>query len=198
MLSRSFVFSIYGSGIGRVRVDGARGVGCEPGYDDELPVGMGVTMARRRWTWLLAILAFFVCLPPAFLIGITLIGHARPLPYVSVWLDRLMLVAISLGLPALAAFTLYRFLVGGADRAADKVAAALEQVFPGKTHEARNTLRRYGTEAHEREQARVHLAIIQLSRGDLAELGRLVEQAKQDRRDILMWAEQQHRGGERS
>jgi len=44
----------------------------------------------------------------------------------------------------------------------------------------------------------VHLAIIQLSRGDLAELGRLVEQAKQDRRDILMWAEQQHREVERS
>src|SRR3989304_4216395 len=90
MLSRSFAFSIHGSGIGRARVDGARGAGCEPGYDDDLPVGMGVTMARRRWTWLLAILAFFVCLPPAFLIGITLIGHARPPPSFSAWLGAAM------------------------------------------------------------------------------------------------------------
>lgn len=71
-------------------------------------------MARRRRTWLLAILAFVVCLPPAFFAGITLVGHARPLAYVSVWFDRLVLVAVSLGLPTLAAFTLYRFLVGGA------------------------------------------------------------------------------------
>lgn len=72
-------------------------------------------MGRRKRAWLLAILAFLVCLPPAFFAGIALIGHARPLPYVSVWSDRLVPVAVSLGLPTLAAFTLYRFLVGGAD-----------------------------------------------------------------------------------
>ena len=159
---------------------------------------MGVTMARRKRAWLLAILAFFACLPPAFYVGITLIGHTRPLPYVSVWFDRLALVVVSLGLPTLAALTLHRFLSGRTDGSADKVAAALEQVFPGKTHEARNTLQRYGMEAHEREQERVHLAVIQLSRGDLAELDRLVERAKQDRRDILMWAEQRRREEERS
>jgi hypothetical protein len=153
-------------------------------------------MTRRKRTWLLATLAFFVCLPPAFFVGVTLIGHARSLSYVSVWLDRLVLVAVSLGLPTLAAFSLYRLLAVRSDVPGDVVAASLEQVFPGKAREARDILRRYGTEAHEREPERVRLAIVQLSRGDLAELGRLVQRAKQDRRDILMWAEQRRREAE--
>lgn len=151
---------------------------------------MGVTMARCKRPGLLAILVFLACLPPAFFTGITLIGHARPLPYVSVWFDRLVLVVVSLALPTLAAITLHRFLAGRAGGSRDKVAAALEKEFPGRTREAFNTLQRYGREAHEREPERVHLAIIQLSQGDLAELGRLVERARQDWRDILMWAEQ--------
>jgi uncharacterized BrkB/YihY/UPF0761 family membrane protein len=68
-------------------------------------------MATRKRAWFLSILAFLICLPLASFVGITLIGHARPLPNMSVWLDRLVLVAVSLGLPALAAFMLYRFLV---------------------------------------------------------------------------------------
>ena len=64
----------------------------------------------RRRIWLFSLLAFLVCLPPAFFIGITLIGHARPMPYVSVWLDRIVLAAVVLGLPALAARTVYRRL----------------------------------------------------------------------------------------
>jgi len=74
---------------------------------------------KTRYRWLLSLLAFLVVLPIGFFIGITLIGHARPLPYVSVWIDRLVLVAVALGLPALAAFGLYRFLVKGSvsDRA---------------------------------------------------------------------------------
>jgi uncharacterized BrkB/YihY/UPF0761 family membrane protein len=58
----------------------------------------------------MSLLVFVVVLPIGFFIGITLIGHVRPLPYFSVWIDRLVLVAIALGLPALAAFGLYRFL----------------------------------------------------------------------------------------
>lgn len=65
---------------------------------------------KKGRIWLVSILGFLVCLPPAFFIAITLIGHARPLPYVSVWIDRLVLVAVALGLPALAAYGLYRFL----------------------------------------------------------------------------------------
>jgi len=60
-----------------------------------------------------AILAFLLCLPPAFFAGILFIGHARPLPYVSVWVDRLVLVAVAVGLPALAAIATLR-LVGRA------------------------------------------------------------------------------------
>lgn len=60
--------------------------------------------------WLFAVVTFLVCLPPAFFIGITLIGHARPLPYVSAWLDRLALVAVSLGLPLLAGYAVHRFV----------------------------------------------------------------------------------------
>jgi len=147
-------------------------------------------MARRKRAWLLSVLAFLICLPPAFFAGITLVGHARLLPYVSVWLDRLVLVAASLGMPILVAFILFRFLAADSDGADDEIAAAVDCAFPGRTREALTILRRYGTEAHEREQERVRLATIELSRGDLVELSRLVELAKQDRRDILMWAEQ--------
>lgn len=139
-----------------------------------------------------------ICLPPAFFVGIMLIGHARPVPYLSAWLDRLVLVATSLGLPALVAFTLFRFLNGRKDHTADLIAAAAERAFHGKSHEAMTILRRYGTEAHEGEQERVCLASIDLSRGDLIELSRLVDLAKQDPRDILMWAEQRHRKAEQS
>lgn len=66
-------------------------------------------ITRHKRAWLLAILAFLVCLPPAFFVGITLIGHARPVPYVSEWIDRLVLVAAALGLPLLAGFVVYRF-----------------------------------------------------------------------------------------
>jgi hypothetical protein len=77
-----------------------------------------MTMASGTRTRIIVIVAFFVCLPFGFFLGISLIGHARPLPYVSVWIDRLMLAAVALGLPALAAVGLCRFLTrrrGGND-----------------------------------------------------------------------------------
>jgi hypothetical protein len=67
-------------------------------------------MTRRTRAWVFSLLTFLFCLPPAFFIGITLIGHARLLPYVSVWLDRLVLVTTAIGLPLLAAFGVYRLL----------------------------------------------------------------------------------------
>lgn len=154
-------------------------------------------MARRKRAWLLAILAFFVCLPPALFLGITLIGHARPFPYVSVWLDRLVLVATALGLPLLAGYAVHRF-VSGRRIDTDALPAALERAFPGRTKEAGAILVRYGTETHEREPERVRLAAVDLSDGDIAELNRLIDLAKQDRRDILMWNEQKRKGASRS
>lgn len=50
-------------------------------------------------------------------------------------------------------------------------------------------LNRYGLAAHEREHERVCLAILSLSEGSLDKLKELVELAKRDYRDILMWAE---------
>lgn len=65
-------------------------------------------ITRRKRAWLHAVLAFLVCLPPAFFVGITLIGHAGSVPYVSEWIDRLVLVAVALGLPLLVGFGVYR------------------------------------------------------------------------------------------
>jgi hypothetical protein len=47
----------------------------------------------------------------------------------------------------------------------------------------------YGTEPHERERDRVHLAILRLSDGDAEKLLYWVGIAKQDYRDALAWAE---------
>jgi len=50
-------------------------------------------------------------------------------------------------------------------------------------------LSRYGNATHERERERVWLAIVTLSLGDLARLEELVDEARSDMRNILMWAE---------
>lgn len=60
---------------------------------------------------------------------------------------------------------------------------------PEQREAALRELGRYGTEPHEKEAERVRLAILDLSRGNLDELTRLVEAAKKDYRDLLMWAE---------
>lgn len=150
-------------------------------------------MARPKRSSVFAILAFLICLPPAFLAGIALIGHARPFPYVSVWLDRLTLVATTLGLPLLAGYAVDR-LVSRRNTDTDVPLGTLERAFPGRAREATMILARYGTETHEREPARVRLAAIELSGGDIVELERLIDLAKQDPRDILMWAEQRSKG----
>ena len=47
----------------------------------------------------------------------------------------------------------------------------------------------YGLEEHERERHRVQLAILKLSGGSLDRLCEMVQSAKTDYRDVLMWAE---------
>jgi hypothetical protein len=154
-------------------------------------------VATRKGAWLFSILAFLICLPPAFFVGITLIGHARPFPYMSVWLDRVLLITTALGLPLLAGYAVHRFVSGRRiDR--DSLSAELERAFPGRAKEAGMVLSRYGTEAHEREPERVRLAAVELCGGDITELNRLIDMAKQDYRDILMWAEQLRKEKNRS
>jgi len=154
-------------------------------------------MARRKRAWIFSILAFLVCLPPSFFVGITLIGHARPFPYVAVWLDRVVLIVTTLGLPLFAGYAAHR-LVSGRNVDTDGPLATLERVFPGRAQVAMKILARYGAETHEREPQRVRLAAIELSGGNIEELERLIDQAKQDWRDILMWAEQKRKGASRS
>src|SRR5262249_17352852 len=50
-------------------------------------------------------------------------------------------------------------------------------------------LKQYGIEPHQREAARVRLAILKLSDGDEPRLADLVSHAKGDYRDVLLWAE---------
>lgn len=70
-------------------------------------------MTRRKLAWAFSALALLASLPLAFFVAIILIGHARPLPYVSVWLDRLVLVGVSLGLPTVTSSVLGRLLTSG-------------------------------------------------------------------------------------
>lgn len=67
-------------------------------------------MKGRLPAWIITILAFVVCLPPGFFFGIILIGHGRLVPYVSVWVDRLVLVVTTLRLPLLVSFGVLRFV----------------------------------------------------------------------------------------
>lgn len=75
-----------------------------------------MTLPRRARRWLALELLFLACIPPCFVLGLTLIGHARALPYLSVWLDRLVLAVAALGLPALAALGAHRLLERRRDR----------------------------------------------------------------------------------
>jgi 16S rRNA C1402 N4-methylase RsmH len=55
-------------------------------------------------------------------------------------------------------------------------------------------LAEYGQESHEREAARVQLAILKLSEGQAERVAELVTAAKRDYRDVLMWAEYPEEG----
>ena len=60
--------------------------------------------------------------------------------------------------------------------------------------QVREALASYGVEAYEREPDRVRLAILKLSDGEVAKVLSLVSAAKQDYRDVLMWAEYPEEG----
>jgi hypothetical protein len=72
----------------------------------------------------------------------------------------------------------------------DDVKAMAEAMFPNEAPGViMSILDEYGTEGHERERARVQKAVLVLSVGDTAKLLHNVTVAKQDYRDVLMWAE---------
>ena len=73
----------------------------------------------------------------------------------------------------------------------DDVARKLASIWPdsAQRERARAELCRYGTEIHERDVERVRLAILKLCDGQFERLTEMVAAAKQDYRDVLMWAE---------
>jgi hypothetical protein len=73
----------------------------------------------------------------------------------------------------------------------DTLQAKLLKLFPDPENRraADAALRRYGTESYENEPARVRLAVLKISGGDLDRIRSNVATAKQDYRDILAYAE---------
>ncbi len=72
----------------------------------------------------------------------------------------------------------------------DDVRAMADAMFPNEAPGViMSILDEYGTESHERERDRVQRAVLFLSAGDTDKLLHNVNVAKQDYRDVLMWAE---------
>jgi hypothetical protein len=70
------------------------------------------------------------------------------------------------------------------------VEALVARLFkPEVRAEVANVLAQYGTQAHEREEIRVRVAVLKLSEGSLDRLRELVARATRDYRDVLAWAE---------
>jgi hypothetical protein len=76
--------------------------------------------------------------------------------------------------------------MGLPQRVVDKV----KKDFPSEDHEeVLEVLAFYGTEFYEREIERVLLAILNLSEGNKEAVWELVDRAKKDYRDVLLWSE---------
>jgi len=71
------------------------------------------------------------------------------------------------------------------------LATKLEELFPDgeEREEAASLLDSYGREEHEREPGRVRLAVLKLARGDQVKLRGYLQNAREDFRDVLAWAE---------
>ena len=70
------------------------------------------------------------------------------------------------------------------------VVAAARARFPEETWaRVLELLETYGVESHERERERVQLALVKLSGGSEEKLREYVAVAKEDYRDILLWAD---------
>src|SRR3979411_3270575 len=75
-----------------------------------------------------------------------------------------------------------------------KVAAAIERFFPiAERMIVTELLGKYGDAPQEREAERIHLLILKISRRDVNHVRGLVEAAKRDYRDVILWASQPSR-----
>jgi len=66
--------------------------------------------------------------------------------------------------------------------------------LPTERENALHALARYGEARHEGSILRVRLAIVRLATADRLKLDELVAMAKQDYRDVIMWAEYPREG----
>jgi hypothetical protein len=72
----------------------------------------------------------------------------------------------------------------------DAVIAAIQNAFPERDWgQVLVLVDTYGVESYERERERVQLAILKLSKGNEEKLREFVAVAKQDYRDVLLWAD---------
>ncbi len=70
-----------------------------------------------------------------------------------------------------------------------RVTAAIEKFFPEAQRAAvAEALSAYSDAGHEREAERVHLLILKISRRDVERVRSLVQAAKRDYRDVIVWA----------
>lgn len=71
------------------------------------------------------------------------------------------------------------------------IESKIKQIFPDSScDEILSILASYGKEKHEKEQDRVHLAILKLCEEEMLDNpSKYVEIAKKDYRDVLAWAE---------
>jgi hypothetical protein len=75
-------------------------------------------------------------------------------------------------------------------RLPSSVLARIKRDYAEASHkEVEAMLSTYGEEPFQKEQERVLLYLLELSRGDVEKVAELLEYAKRDYRDIILWAE---------
>lgn len=145
----------------------------------------------------LVTVAVLFSLPVAIWAAVTFgLGHARLFPYRLEALNYLLFVVLLVGVPSLVGLCVHRALWSLTPRTTqataqlsrrDVLRAVDQQFAANQCSEALRLLDQYGTVSHERERERVQMAIVALSKGDLAAVADLVQAAKQDYRDVLYW-----------
>lgn len=151
---------------------------------------------------ILTILAVLISLPVAFWAAVTFgLGHVRVFPYRLEAVNHLLFILLLVGIPAGVGVGVHSALRSLARKPVksrpaqptvnptrEAVLSAVDRQFAAHDRaEALRLLEQYGSESHERERERVQLAIVTLSKGELAAVADLVRAAKQDYRDVLYW-----------
>ena len=78
----------------------------------------------------------------------------------------------------------------------ERVSAVVNRMWPSEAEREQvlALLAEYGKAPHEREAARVRLAVLKLSEGQVDRIPELIAAANRDYRDVLLWAEYPEEG----